>query len=414
MTSKPEKNLPFTYENATDKLVELVSDTNRSFVQVGVEQRRNEQLKPRSIYSWTLATHRLDVVVGGKPFLSLVKADYVATLETWRGALSARSLFQFSIHLKVTYKDAHNVDHLPRDIRKALAVKLPKESETGRTISPEEFEGLLRAASQLRGGSNGVPTSTLWTALLWTLLDAGLRASELLGLRIGDVEDRGEQYLLHLRADGRVLKTGPRVVPVVLAVPALRALLSVHPHRDGKLSFLFLNQRKRGDSGAMRYLSLNRTLTRLANVSGVNAGRPLTENVTPHDFRHTCATNKARDDWQPIDMMKFFGWTTLKMALTYVHRNYEDIAQRAARDAGLVAGVPQPVVRPVMAVGGMVALADVQKLVDQAVTKALAEALRHGTTIETTAVSASQRTAFPTTGAAAAPILETAQLVSTA
>lgn len=377
MTTIPAKNLPFSYEKAIDDLLGRMSAENRDYMRVAVSQRRNEPQKERSIYSYVLASQRLDECCGGRPFAGLEKADYVGCLEAYRSRLAVRTLRGLSTHLKVTYRDTHNTDALPRDIRKALSVKVPKDAEEGvRVVSDDEFKALLGGASAMRGGSNGVPTATMWTALLWVMMDGGLRASELLGLRVGDIEVVGDgRYLLHLRADGRVLKTGPRVVPVSGAVPALAALLSVHPHSQDERSHLFQNMRKRGDSGVMKYLTLNRQLTRLANATGVNAGRALTENVTPHDFRHSCATQKARQGWQPLDLMKFFGWTTLKMAMTYVHMDYQDIAERVARDAGLVGGVPQRTTQPLVALGPAPTMDAVEAMIAARVEKAVAAAL---------------------------------------
>ena len=314
MTYKPEKNLPAAYERRTDELVATVSPANQDFVRIAVEARRNERQKPRSIYAYALASSRLDAIGAGKPFEEFQKADYVACLTAWRPVLGPRSLQNLAHLVKLTYRDVHNTDNLPRDVRKALSVKVPKEEGfgEGRVVTDPEFSALLQAAQELRGGSMGVPCKTMWTAILWVMLDSGVRSSELLGLLTGDVEfdppglPKGTA-LLHLRPDGRVLKTGPRVVPVSAARPALEALLSVHPHHEGARSPLFLARRHRVGDGRLQYLALNRGLTALANSSGVNAARALTENVTPHDFRHTCATEKARLGWEPLDLMKFFG-----------------------------------------------------------------------------------------------------------
>lgn len=321
-----------------DELVCSASEANRPFLQAQVEQRRNEGQKDHSILSWLRPNCRFDAFLGGQSFLAAKPADYIRFLGTIRAELAPRSLQLASTHLKTSWRDLYNEDHLPRDFRKALMVKVPRDAPAGQLVSDQDFQDLLLEAERLVGGSRGVPSCITATALLWTLMDAGLRIHEAVGLLVGDVEllPDGRAYL-HLRADGRELKTGPRVVPIYLAVPALKALLSVHAHDDGAASPLFLNLRKRGGDGRMTENGARRLIHRLAESSGVNERRPWDFNVTPHDFRHTCATKKARLGWNAEDLKKFFGWTSAsRMAAHYVHLNYEDIGARVAKDHGLV------------------------------------------------------------------------------
>jgi integrase len=332
-----------------DELVCSASEANRRFLLAQVEQRRNEGQKDHSILNWLRPNCRFDAFLLGKPFQEAEPADYIRFLGSIRVELAPRSLQLASTQLKTSWRDLHNEDHLPRDFRKALMVKVPRDAPAGQLVSDQDFQDLLLAAEQLRGGSRGVPSCITATALLWTLMDAGLRIHEAVGLLVGDVEllPDGRAYL-HLRADGRELKTGPRVVPIYLAVPALKALLAVHPHDEGDSSPLFLNLRNRGGDGRMAENGARRLIYRLAQVSGVNDRRPWDFNVTPHDFRHTCATKKARLGWNVEDLKKFFGWTSAsRMAAHYVHLNYEDIGARVAKDLGLVIpGVSVPAIPP--------------------------------------------------------------------
>lgn len=332
-----------------DELVCSASEANRPFLQAQVEQRRNERQKDHSILSWLRPNCRFDSFILGRPFLEAQPADYIRFLSSVRAELAPRSLQLASTQLKTSWRDLHNQDHLPRDFRKALMVRVPKDAPAGQLVSDQDFQDLLLAAEQITGGCRGVPNRITATALLWTLMDAGLRIHEAVGLLVGDVEllPDGRAYL-HLRADGRELKTGPRVVPIYAAVPALKALLAVHPHLDGPASPLFLNRRHRGGDGRLTENGARRLIHGLAESSGVNERRPWDFNVTPHDFRHTCATKKARLGWQADDLKKFFGWTNAsRMAAHYVHLNYEDIGARVAKDHGLVIpGVSAPHVPP--------------------------------------------------------------------
>lgn len=327
-----------------DELAAGVGDANRPFVLEQVEQRRNAQHRPGSVYAWTRTVVMFDAHVAGKPLIAAETREYTSFLATLRDELAPRSLVLVSTHLKTAWRDLNNRDDLPRNFRKAMQISIPKDAPAGELVRDDEFRLLLEEANRLTGGAFGVPRSTTWVALLWVLWDAGLRIGEALGLLVSDVEFLPDgRTLLHLRADGRELKTGPRVVPVFEATPALRALLSVHPHHMGASSPLFLASRQRTASGRMHYKTVNTQLTKMANETGINERRTWLNNLTPHDFRHTCATRKARLGWQEDQMRKFFGWFQgSKMASYYVRLNYDDIARRVAQDVGIEAGLPGP------------------------------------------------------------------------
>ncbi|MHB8634547.1 MAG: tyrosine-type recombinase/integrase [Thermoplasmatota archaeon] len=334
-------------EEKTDRLVAQASTANRPFIEAGVVALRAKGLRSVSTALWARALCRLDGVVTGAPFASLTAADLataVATLRREHG-WSPRTVRQFTTYAKAAWRDLLNTDHLPRDIKRALST-LPPHDDVGeaRVVSDEQFHALLRAAAGHTKCRDGLPACITYSALLWTLWDSGFRADEMLSLNVGDVTlfPNGTAKL-RLRPEAPELghgehKTGARIVNVGECVPALNALLAMHPRGQDRDAPLFPNPFRRSTEDRLRYLNLSRILTRLADQTGLNEVRGPSNHLSAHDFRHTCATRKARMGWTDNDLRKHFGWgQSSRMPAYYVHLRDMDLMERVRRDLGITA-----------------------------------------------------------------------------
>ncbi|MHB8632750.1 MAG: tyrosine-type recombinase/integrase [Thermoplasmatota archaeon] len=330
-----------------DAMVAAASQANRPFIQRIVLYKRNKGLRLPSIYGWTHALTRLDTLLKGAPFQAC-GADELAWAISQLHAdpkLSQNTVAAYTGHIKAAWKDVLNTDYLPRDIRKALDVSEARLDEpAGRLITEAEFHRILDEATRLRKGREGLPAPILAVALLWTLWDSGFRADEMLSLNVGDVIlfPTGVAKL-RLRPEAPSLgqgehKTGPRIITVGECVGPLKALLAMHPDGGNPNAPLFPNmfRASRRAEDRMQYQQLNKLLTRIARASGVNTARSELNNLTAHDFRHTCATRKARLGWQESLMRAHFGWgRDSRMPSYYTHLNEQDLMDRVLRDMGI-------------------------------------------------------------------------------
>ncbi len=151
-------------------------------------------------------------------------------------------------------------------------------------------------------------------AMLEVLYGAGLRISELIGLRIGDVYlDEG-----FVRVIGKGDKE--RVVPV--GEPAIRAVRSyVDAGRVNLLKFpspvrdaLFLNVR----GGGLSRMGAWKIIHRCVEEAGIN------RHVTPHTFRHSFATHllEGGADLRAVQEMLGHASITTTEIYTHVDRSY--------------------------------------------------------------------------------------------
>jgi integrase/recombinase XerC/integrase/recombinase XerD len=140
------------------------------------------------------------------------------------------------------------------------------------------------AARLLDGIGSGGPLELRDRAMFELAYSSGLRAEEIVGLRVGDIDHDSEQ----VRVEGKGRKT--RLVPV--GEPALRAVAAYLERARGTLS-----SQSREGAGGPDALFLSRTGRPLGTsdvrrrlrtwTSRIGAG----EGISPHALRHSFATH---------------------------------------------------------------------------------------------------------------------------
>jgi integrase/recombinase XerD len=150
------------------------------------------------------------------------------------------------------------------------------------------------------------------------LADTGLRASELLGLRVRDLIQRDRQYLLHVMGKG----SRERLVPVPPAV--FRRLMRLVRGRelDGRI-FLTLRKQASGDYEPLSQAGLGQMLATLGEVAGFE------KQVHPHLLRHSFATWALTRGMNAIQLAQILGHSSLRM----IHQVYSHLSSGDAFDA---------------------------------------------------------------------------------
>jgi integrase/recombinase XerD len=167
-------------------------------------------------------------------------------------------------------------------------------------------------------------------AMYKTLYEAGLRAGELMSLRVGDVNFVNSGVKLNVRG-----KTGNRKLLVVESERYLRNWLSKHPFSDERNAPLWVKvdgnniDEKTHDDMRLKYDYMRINLKRKAAKAEVRVERKesgkKTSEVYPHLFRHTRATHLATELTEAA-MKEYFGWTQgSDQPQTYIHLSGRDI-----------------------------------------------------------------------------------------
>lgn len=184
-------------------------------------------------------------------------------------------------------------------------------------FSQDDVKRLLAACDQTkcyhRAGQR-IQERTRSTALrdrclLLVLLDTGVRASELAGLRITDTDLRNQRIIV----TGKGSKT--RMIPISAATAKLifRYISAARKEAAVNEPLFIANERP------VNRDSLAKLLTRLGERAGVN-------DVHPHRFRHTFAVLFLRNGGNTRALQDLLGHETLEMIKVYTRLAEADLA----------------------------------------------------------------------------------------
>ena len=160
-------------------------------------------------------------------------------------------------------------------------------------------------------------------ALVLLLFDTGLRLSELVSLRVGDVRPDGTLHVVGKGAKERIVPLGTTARRALVRYLGTRA-------RASATDPLFT-----GRQGALSQRGTQQAIARLGRRAGVGT------RCSPHTFRHTFARGYLVNGGDVFSLQQILGHATLDMVRRYVTLSEADLVarHRAASPADRLAGV---------------------------------------------------------------------------
>lgn len=290
------------------KVLDLPSPTQalteavESFLQRG----RGRNLAPRTLEfyrerlgSFTRHLESKGLEVAPEQVTPDVVRDFLSTERERTSAATAQHSFVtlrawFRFLVREEWLTANPMDRVEK-------VRVPRK--VVETFSTEQVEAMLAAC---KGRSfNGVRLR----AVILTLLDCGLRASELCGLTLEDLSwDEGTLKVMGKGSKERLVPFGEATRQALLAYVAKRGNI---PGQGGLFVTCY------GD--ALNRHELHRILAaagKRADLTGVRC--------SPHTFRHTCAVMYLRNGGDAFTLQKLLGHSDLAMTRRYCELSQAD------------------------------------------------------------------------------------------
>lgn len=163
-------------------------------------------------------------------------------------------------------------------------------------VSPEDFRKLLRGVSGAKDF-----TSRRDMAVLLTLYDTGIRAGELVGLKLADVDLRGRLAYVTGKGDHvRAVRFG-----AATAVALDRYLRMRRAHRFAESEAFWLGQR-----GRLEYSALAVMLAKRSEAAGL-------PRIHAHQMRHSFAHEWLANGGNEGDLQRLAGWKSPMMLRRY-------------------------------------------------------------------------------------------------
>jgi len=161
-------------------------------------------------------------------------------------------------------------------------------------------------------------------AILTVLAESGCRLGEITGCRIKDFKMLKKGCELKLPKG----KTGPRIVPLLESAGRIDSWLRVHPLRNDPDAALWVKEH--GNHEAIKGPTIYAIVKRVAKKAGIK------RRAHPHMFRHTRATDLARENTNPEAMKQFLGWEkNSAMPSLYTHLSQDDLKTIIFRPYGI-------------------------------------------------------------------------------
>jgi site-specific recombinase XerD len=159
-------------------------------------------------------------------------------------------------------------------------------------------------------------------ALVLLLFDTGLRLSEVVSLRVGDVRPDGTLHVVGKGAKERIVPLGTTARRALVRYLGTRA-------RASATDPLFT-----GRQGALSQRGTQQAIARLGRRAGVGT------RCSPHTFRHTFARGYLVNGGDVFSLQQILGHATLDMVRRYVTLSEADLVarHRAASPADRLAG----------------------------------------------------------------------------
>lgn len=269
------------------------------------------EFSPRTVTTYNYTFNYLVGFTQDAAIQSITKTDILAFVD-WLATerkLSKRSIHDALARLSSLWSWAHKelgIDH----VLNGISVKY---SET--IIDPltaNEVKRLIEACDKTRGGVRSA-TTLLDRAIILTLVDTGVRVSELCGFVIGDLDEQtGRLIVRHGKGD--------KQRHVILGNRSRKALFRYLITRDETKPTdpLFATR----ENTHFDRDNIRKKLIRIADTAGV-------KNVHPHRFRHTFAINFLRNGGDVLTLQQLLGHSQLEMVRHYARIAEQDIYRAA-------------------------------------------------------------------------------------
>ncbi|WP_297480578.1 tyrosine-type recombinase/integrase [uncultured Photobacterium sp.] len=200
-------------------------------------------------------------------------------------------------------------------LQRIKAIKLPRGSRqsSGRYLSYSDVDQI----SALTLTQSNKIKALRDNAIFWLMYESGLRRAEVIGLDINDID----LYLCKIRVMGKGNKE--RYVPFSKSsdlYTAIEKWLSVRSQHSQQISTFFcgVNRYQQLTSQRLTTQTLNDLCKHIHQLG-------FSRQISPHDFRHSVATNLLRSGYDLLLVSKFMGHSSITTTQRYDRRTDDEL-----------------------------------------------------------------------------------------
>lgn len=272
-------------------------------IETFLAERNAARYSPNTLRDYRVTFTKLLRFLGDTEFCTITRQEIIEFLGG-QETVSSKTLRNYHTDLSALWGWANQKglcqENLIRSIRPPIAEK--------KDVIPLARVEILALLEQVSKTSNRV-IALRNKAILYVLLDTGMRASELCRLKIQDLN----RVTMHVNVCGKGRKQ--RYVPISQTTLAtIDEYLKQRTQQMGKSDWIFVTF----DNRPINRNRLADILERLGRRAGIHG-------VYPHRFRHTFAIQFLRNGGNIYSLQRILGHTTLDMVKRYLAISQVDV-----------------------------------------------------------------------------------------
>jgi integrase/recombinase XerD len=290
-----------------------ITPKNKNLILQFVEQLSAEGLTPIRQTKYLYAFGKISELLDGKDFSKLTKQDITkycskvnnADYTEWTKRDFRIMIKRFMKWLREQEGQTFDKHQYPEEVKWiSTSMKNNRQKLPNELLIIDDVKKLADATNNLRD-----------RCFVLMLYESGARIGELINLTLKDIEP--DKYGIKVTLFG---KTGARKIRLIASAPALNMWIQQsHPDRDNKNSMLFCGLWAKKKGKDVEYQTFRYMLQDLAKKAKI------TKPVNPHNFRHSRATELAKQ-FTEAQLCQYMGWIMgSREAATYVHLSGRDM-----------------------------------------------------------------------------------------
>ncbi len=266
------------------------------------------RLSPNTIRDYTTTFRKFQFFLDNDPPISEITSKHVKEFLASKHAISKKTLLNYHTGLSALWSwcvsEELVEEHILQKVRRPKPEKKDIQPYTQAEVKVM-LSSLKQSKSYIRSGkrecSNRLTTADRNKAVIYMLLDTGVRAEELCSLRIHQVDVRNSRIT--------VMGKGSKQCCIPFS------------SRTGQVLWRYLAQRSDDTAAEFLFLTIHgRKLTRsqLLHILVAIGKRSGVNGVNVHRFRHTFAINYLRNGGDPYTLQIMLGHSTMDMVKRYL------------------------------------------------------------------------------------------------
>jgi len=256
-------------------------------------ERRAARYSPNTLRCYRVTFDKLVDFFGDIAIQQITRIKIIEFLDNQEN-VSAKTLRNYHADLSALWQWAVQRGLCDENIIRSIRAPIAEKKE----VVPFERTEIVALINQATQSANQ-EVAHRNKAIIYTLLDTGVRASEMCGLKIQDIN----QVTMHITVFGKGRKE--RRIPI--SETTLSTIKNYLDQRTGKSDWVFTTLNNR---------PINRN--RLADILEAVGGRAGVARAHPHRFRHTFAIQFLRNGGSIYSLQRILGHTTLDMVKRYL------------------------------------------------------------------------------------------------